>query len=215
MQNSSTACITVLKANDYPPEANAGNDVIVYLPNNNVTLNGSQSKDDREITAWEWTKDSADGAKAVDMQNTRTPYLQLSNLQKGIYTFVLKVSDASNQTSTAKVHVFVKDRPTNTPPLASAGQNLTINLPQTWTILNASQSKDDIQIKSYHWQELSGPTVSNILNPNQTISNATGLTIGQYLFQISVIDENNIEASDTVTVTVVQGIKCMHEFFLK
>lgn len=211
VQNSTTASITVLKANDYPPEANAGADVIVYLPNNNVTLNGSQSTDDREIVAWEWTKDSADESKAVDMQNTRTPYLQLSNLQKGIYTFVLKVSDASNQTSTARVHVFVKP-PTNSPPLASAGHAVTINLPQTWTILNASQSKDDINIKSYRWQQLSGPTAINILNPNQTTTNATGLTIGQYLFQVSVIDENSNNASDTVTVTVVQGIHCLFFF---
>lgn len=123
VQNSTIAIVTVLKGIDYPPEANAGPDVILYLPHNNVTLNGSLSTDDREIVAWEWTKDSNDQSKAVDMQDTRTPYVKLSNLEEGIYTFVLKVMDASNQTSTANVHVFVKP-PTNSPPIANAGSNM-------------------------------------------------------------------------------------------
>lgn len=140
-----------------------------------MTLNGSQSTDDREIVAWEWTKDSSDVSKAVDMQNTRTPYLELSNLEEGIYTFELKVTDASNQSSTAKVHVFVK-APTNLPPVANAGQNFTVNLPQTWALLNGSQSTDDIKIVEYQWKQKSGPTVSNIVNFNASIANATGTT---------------------------------------
>lgn len=104
ISNSTTANITVLKAIDYPPSANAGQPVILYLPQNNVTLDGSLSTDDHEITAWEWTKDPSD-SKAVDMQDTRTPYLKLSNLEEGIYTFVLKVTDASNQSNTAKVFI--------------------------------------------------------------------------------------------------------------
>lgn len=127
VSNSSTANITVLKGTDYPPVANAGNAVILYLPNNNVTLNGTASSDDHEIVAWEWTKDANDEAKAVDMQNTRTPYVQLSNLEEGMYTFVLKVTDGSGQSSAAKVHVFVKP-PTNSPPTAVAGGNTVIGV---------------------------------------------------------------------------------------
>lgn len=121
-QNFTTALITVLKGIDYPPEANAGPNVIVYLPHNSVTLNGSLSTDDREIVSWEWTKDSNDQSKAVDMQDTRTPFLKLSNLEEGIYTFVLKVMDASNQSSTSTVRVFVK-QPTNLPPVSNPGKN--------------------------------------------------------------------------------------------
>lgn len=66
--SSATANITVVKGTDYPPEANAGQDVIVYLPVNNVTLNGNLSTDDRGIVSWEWTKSHSDQDKAVDMQ---------------------------------------------------------------------------------------------------------------------------------------------------
>lgn len=41
-------------------------------------------------------------------QGVRTPFLHLSNLEVGDYTFTLKVSDAAGHTSTADVHVFVK-----------------------------------------------------------------------------------------------------------
>lgn len=113
--NFTAANITVLKITDYPPSANAGSDKVIYLPQNTLTLNGNLSTDDRGIESWEWTKSPSDENKAVDMQYTRTPYLHLSNLEEGQYTFVLKVTDNSDQSSTSEVHVFVK-APSGEPP---------------------------------------------------------------------------------------------------
>lgn len=206
VSNSTTARISVLKATDYPPIANAGHDEMIYLPQNSVTLNGSLSTDDHEITAWEWTKASTDVSKAVDMQNTRTPYLQLSNLEVGIYTFVLKVTDASNQSNTDDMLVFVKPPRSDRPPAVNAGQNATINLPQTWAVLNATNSTDDIKIRSYQWSQLSGPNSANIINKNAVVANATGLVVGTYTFEVFVIDESNNNASSKVIISIVQGI---------
>ncbi|XP_026321245.1 dyslexia-associated protein KIAA0319 [Hyposmocoma kahamanoa] len=204
IKNSTTANITVLNHTDYPPEANAGQDVIIYLPNNNLTLNGSLSTDDHEIVSWEWTKSAEDENKAVDMQNTHSPYLQLSNLSEGVYTFVLKVTDSSGQSSTADVHVFVKP-PTNTPPVASAGSDVFISLPQTWVTLNGTASHDDHRIVAYTWRCLSGPNNATIINYNESLANATQLTKGQYVFSVTVLDDNGNSASDNVTVTVTQN----------
>lgn len=66
--NSTTANVTVVKVMDYPPEANAGQDAIIYLPVNSIILNGNMSTDDRGIVSWEWTKSPSDQNKAVDMQ---------------------------------------------------------------------------------------------------------------------------------------------------
>ncbi|XP_014214907.1 dyslexia-associated protein KIAA0319-like protein [Copidosoma floridanum] len=202
--NFTTANITVLKITDYPPSANAGQNVILYLPKNTLTLNGNLSTDDRGISSWEWTKSPSDENKAVDMQNTRTPYLQLSNLEEGIYTFVLKVTDDSDQSSTSEVHVFVKP-PTNKPPKANAGDNITIALPETQAVLNGSKSKDDIKIVSYHWEQLEGPNKAVFAVSNASITNVTKLTKGDYLFQLTVIDDSGNKDSDTVQLKVTQN----------
>lgn len=182
----------------------SGRDIILFWPNNSVTLDGSASKDDREIVSWEWTKDSSVESKAVDMQNTRTPNLHLSNLELGMYTFVLKVTDGSNQSSTDNVSVLVK-LPDNQPPHASAGRNSTIVLPQNWIALNATESKADIKIRGFKWTQISGPNTANILQGNTSVANATGLTVGAYEFDVIVTDVNNNSSSDRVIITVVQG----------
>ncbi|XP_071451566.1 dyslexia-associated protein KIAA0319-like protein, partial [Hetaerina americana] len=149
--SSAVGKIEVVKERDYPPVANAGQDVIVHMPHNAVTLYGNRSTDDRGIVSWEWTKRPGD--KAVDMQNTRTPNLELSNLEEGMYIFALKVTDNSGQSSTADVHVFVK-APTKKPPVANAGGNASMSLPRTWYVLDGSKSSDDVAIVDWHWEQL-------------------------------------------------------------
>ncbi|XP_018324122.1 dyslexia-associated protein KIAA0319-like protein [Agrilus planipennis] len=202
--NSNIANITVVKVTDYPPEANAGQNEILYLPHNSITLNGNLSSDDHAIVAWEWTKSASDANKAVDMQDTRTPYLKLSNLEEGMYTFVLKVTDSENQISTADVHVFVKP-PTNKPPEARAGSNITISLPQTWVTLDASGSTDDNKIVGYQWKQVEGPNTAAIMGQNSSVTNVTGLTKGVYQFRVFVTDDNENVANDTVFVIVNQN----------
>lgn len=185
--------------------------MIIYLPHNKLTLNGNLSTDDHLITTWEWTKSPDDADKAVDMQDTRTPSLQLSNLEEGMYTFVLKVTDSANQSSTAQVHVFVKP-PTNKPPVAEAGDNITISLPQTWVLLNSNQSKDDNKIESFKWEQVQGSSQAVFVNPNSSITNVTGLTKGSYTFKVYVTDDNKNVANDLVYVTVNQS-KCLKSYF--
>lgn len=204
ISNSTTARITVLKATDYPPTANAGQVVRLELPENSVTLNGTLSSDDHGIVAWEWTKDASDTSKAVDMQDTRKPYLKLSNLEEGVYTFVLKVTDASNQSDTASVRVFVH-RSADRPPTANAGRNETINLPQNWFTLNATNSSDDGKITSFEWTQIGGPTTPTIGDRKAAVTNVTGLSLGTYSFQLNVVDQGSKNDSAVVQVTVVQG----------
>lgn len=202
--STSLANITVLKFTDYPPEANAGEDKIIYLPHNEITLSGNQSSDDHNITTWEWTKSSDDAQKAVDMQDTRTPYLKLSNLEEGMYTFTLKVTDSAGQSSTAQVHVFVKP-PTNKPPIADAGKNVTIILPQTWAILDGGNSKDDNKIDGFKWEQVSGPSTVTFNPSNGSVTNVTSLTKGVYAIKLTVTDNNKNIASNLTYIIVDQN----------
>lgn len=202
VKNSTYANVTVIKETDYPPVANAGGDVVIYLPQKEVNLSGSLSTDDKGIKSWEWTK--GDGVnKAVDMQNTRTPLLHLSNLEVGMYTFILRVTDTSDQFSTAEVHVFVK--PGNEGPVADAGPNQEITLPMNTVTLNGTKSYDDIGISQWEWKQVNGPSLAKIENADQPQAVATGLTKGVYVFQLTVYDDKKATNSKTVTITVKQS----------
>ena len=51
-----------------------------------------------------------------NFQGRRTPYLQVYNLQEGIYTFILKVINSVGQQSTDSVTVTVKQSVTTVKP---------------------------------------------------------------------------------------------------
>ncbi|NWS58535.1 K0319 protein, partial [Chunga burmeisteri] len=106
--NSTIASLTVNKPVDYPPIANAGPNQAVTLPQNFITLNGNQSSDDHEIVSYEWSLSPKSKGKVVAMQGVRTPYLQLSAMQEGDYTFQLTVTDSARQRSTAEVTLIVQ-----------------------------------------------------------------------------------------------------------
>lgn len=94
-----------IKIEDYPPHADAGEDIVIYLPKTSVLLNGSRSTDDNAIVSYHWWNE---GPQLVDMRGIYTPYLQLYNLKEGIYIFMLKVEDAMGQQSIDTVKVTVK-----------------------------------------------------------------------------------------------------------
>ena len=156
--DTAEATIEVMKDTDYKPKAVAGDAILLYLPNNNVTLNGNKSYDDHSIVSWEWTKVKGDDGQDLpaDIAGARTPYMTVSNLLQGQYTFLLKVTDEVGQSDEDKVVVYVKP-PTNLPPRAEAGPDQELSLPISVVTLDGSQSKDDGNISSYRWSVQSGP----------------------------------------------------------
>ncbi|RWS27474.1 dyslexia-associated protein KIAA0319-like protein [Leptotrombidium deliense] len=205
--SSAVANITVFKETDYPPTANAGADVIIHLPVNEVTLNGNTSTDDKGIVGWLWVRSPDDEkGKAVDMEGTTTPYLHLSKLELGVYKFILKVTDTANQTSKAEVHVFVKPE-MNTIPTANAGENKQVSLPlESPVVLDGSKSKDASPegIVRWYWNQTSGPKPAALLNATKARTQVDGLIPGLYTFMLTVSNAKGYEASAKVNVTVTQ-----------
>ncbi|XP_075723202.1 dyslexia-associated protein KIAA0319-like protein isoform X4 [Rhipicephalus microplus] len=202
--NTTSANVTVLKEMDYPPTANAGPQSVVYMPNNEVTLNGNLSTDDKGIKSWEWTK-SPDTDKHVDMEGTTSPYLHLSNMEVGVYKFLLKVTDTADQTATAEVHVFVKPA-SNQAPTANAGKDMRVSLPIDKPImLDGSHSTDDVGITSWHWSQIQGPKPSRIEEPNSSTTRVSNLVPGEYVFKLDVVDANNLTSSDNVSIIITQN----------
>jgi len=206
--SSKTALLEVLKDTDYKPKANAGEDQIIYLPTNTVTLYGNKSYDDHEIVVWEWTKEKgADGTELpADISGARTPFITVSNLDEGIYNFLLKVTDVAGQMDEDRVAVYVKP-PTNLPPVANAGLDQNLKLPLSIVTLDGTKSSDDGNVTAYKWLLLNGPVQQKLPTfslPGGASTNVTGLTVGDYTFQLVVTDNSGNNNSDTVHIVIKQ-----------
>ncbi|MBN3282032.1 K319L protein, partial [Polyodon spathula] len=200
-RGSALASLSVLKAVDYPPVANAGPNQVITLPQNSITLFGNQSTDDHGLLSYEWSLSPQSKDKVVEMQGVRTSTLQLSAMQEGDYTYQLTVTDSANQQDTAEVTVIVQPE-NNKPPRADAGPEKELTLPVDSTTLDGSKSSDDQKIASYRWEKTSGPDGVKIENADSAVATVTGLQVGVYEFTLSVRDERNLASSDTVRVIV-------------
>ncbi|XP_053432703.1 dyslexia-associated protein KIAA0319-like protein homolog isoform X2 [Nycticebus coucang] len=199
--NSTTASLTVNKAVDYPPVANAGPNQVITLPQNSITLFGNQSTDDHGITSYEWSLSPSSKGKVVEMQGVRTPILQLSAMQEGDYTYELTVTDTIGQQATAQVTVIVQPE-NNKPPQADAGPDKELILPVDSTTLDGSKSSDDQKIISYLWEKTQGPAGVQLENANSSVATVTGLQVGIYVFTLTVKDERNLQSQSSVNVIV-------------
>lgn len=199
--NSTTATLIVRGPVDYPPVASAGPNQTITLPQNTITLNGNQSSDDHQIVLYEWSPGPGGESKEMVMQGMQTPYLHLSELQEGEYTFRLTVTDSSGQQSTALVAVTVQAE-SNQAPVAVVGPNQELLFPVQSTTLDGSRSSDDHGIVCYHWEHLRGPSAVEMENVDKAIATVTGLQVGTYHFQLTVRDQQGLSSASTLTVAV-------------
>uniref|UniRef100_A0A8C8ZAS4 KIAA0319 n=1 Tax=Prolemur simus TaxID=1328070 RepID=A0A8C8ZAS4_PROSS len=199
--NSTTAAIIVNSAVDDPPVANAGPNRTITLPQNSITLNGNQSSDDHQIVLYQWSLAPGSEDKKVAMQGVQTPYLHLSAMQEGDYTFQLMVTDSSRQQSTAVVTVTVQPE-TNRPPVAVAGPDKELVFPVESATLDGSRSSDDHGIVFYHWEHVRGPNAVEMENIDKAIATVTGLQVGTYHFRLTVKDQEGLSSTSTLTVAV-------------
>lgn len=89
-------------------------------------------------------------------------------------------------------------------PVANAGADkLLVPTDNRTTVLDGSaSSKEGGSIASYAWKKLSGPGAT-IATPNGATTQLSGLSIGSYVFELTVTDNAGLSAKDQVTVTVL------------
>lgn len=182
------------------PTTEAGNDISITLPVNNVALSGDNSiAGSGTIKSYAWTKVSGPASASFSAASSATT--KVSNLVEGTYVFRLTVTNSYDLKSTDDVTVTVKPEPL--PPVANAGINQNIQLPLDSVMLIGSQSVAySGSIKTYSWSQLSGPSQSVIVNKNAAVARATGLVEGIYKFQLTVTDNIGKSATSTVTIAV-------------
>src|SRR5688572_7497897 len=189
------------------PTANAGNNIILTLPANSTTLTGSGTDGDGTIASYAWSRVSGPATFTLGSVNAATT--TLNNLVQGTYVFRLTVIDNDGATDTDDMTVTVNAAPVvNQAPIANAGASQLATLSSNEATLNGALSRDpDGVIKTYKWEQIGGPASAIITSASSVSTKASGFIEGDYVFQLTVKDNMNAIAKDTVTIAVVNNFR--------
>lgn len=187
---------------NFLPVAIAGNDTTITLPSNSITLNASASYDPfGEVKEVLWSKIS--GPSSYHIEKSNSAITQLTNLVEGVYRFKVRVWGDQWESTNDTIQITVLPEP-NYAPIANAGNNIEITLPNNTVSLNGTASTDPngiIDIASYQWKSLSGSNAV-IENANQVLTTVSGLEEGTYVFELTVTDKKGLTDVSTVTIIV-------------
>ncbi|HKO81295.1 MAG TPA: T9SS type A sorting domain-containing protein, partial [Chitinophagaceae bacterium] len=122
------------------------------------------------------------------------------------YSFRLTVKDNKGATVDDTINVTVKAA--NKAPVAHAGNSQATTLSSNEATLNGTLSRDpDGVIASYEWEQISGPSNAVIASVSSATTKVSGFKEGDYIFQLTVKDNSNEIAKDTVTIAVVNNFR--------
>jgi hypothetical protein len=185
------------------PVANAGTDLTIGLPTNGVSLNGNNSSDpDGSVVSYMWSKIAGPGQFNIDYPTSSTT--SVGNLTVGVYSFQLQVTDNRGATDfdTVLVTVNAAPLPVNRAPIANAGTDFTAVVPGATIHLDGTASMDpDGTITGYSWVKISGPGAITIVNSTTATPSLAGLQVGEYIFELTVTDNQGVSAKDDVKLT--------------
>ncbi|HET7506579.1 MAG TPA: S8 family serine peptidase [Kofleriaceae bacterium] len=182
------------------PLAAAGPDQVV-LPSAAVALDGTASHDfDGTIASYAWTQ-TAGTPVTLTGADTATPSFT-APAGSGTLTFQLVVTDNDGKTGTDTVDVIV-DRP----PVAAAGDDLTVPTDLPGTLDGTGSFDPDGFITGYQWTQIQGAPVQ-IQNAGTAVATFIAPpTAGVLVFQLTVTDQHGFTSSDTVVANVFLNLK--------
>ena len=185
------------------PAANAGIDKTIILPTTTTSLTGIGSDADGTIATYAWS--SISGPSAIAFGTPSLANTAVNGLTEvGTYVIRLTVTDNRGAKATNDVNIIVLPKPK---PIANAGADQVITPPVSSVSLLGvgTPSFNTGSILSYTWTFISGPTVPTLSSPSTPSTDVSGMTVkGDYLFKLTVLDDTNDSASDTVGIHVTQ-----------
>ena len=203
LTDSESVEILVIGTN-IPPVARAGADQAVEI-GTEVQLSAVGSFDpDKGIAAYQWTQTAGSDVTLSDDQVINPTFLAPTVAPEGeVFTFEVLVTDTEGLEATDSVDILVFD--TNIPPTADAGVDLFV-FQEASVELDGSLSVDpDGSIATYSWIQTEGASVN--LEDAETVRPYFSVpTIGAdpeaFTFALTVVDNQGLEAQDTVTITI-------------
>lgn len=144
------------------------------------------------------TEDTATLSLSAGWHSIRLEHFQ----QNGTVTMQLSFSGPGQSKTIIPSSHLSTEIPDAGIPVANAGPDKTIALPSNSVTLNGSGTDSNGTITSYQWAKISGPsaTLSGVNTANLTANN---LQQGNYLFRLTVTDNDGNTNTDDVQVNVV------------
>ena len=123
-----------------PPVADAGPDIIIYLPSNTVTLNGKGTDADGTISAYAWKQMSGPNNSTISAPTKGQT--SVGNLIAGRYVFKLTVTDNNGATAWNQMQLTVKGGATKKINVSMYGGSNPYNNTgwNNWNVSNGSSS---------------------------------------------------------------------------
>ncbi|OGI41236.1 MAG: hypothetical protein A2140_04400 [Candidatus Muproteobacteria bacterium RBG_16_62_13] len=196
-QNSVPATTTVTVMNQVPVAAFTGPTSAYKLTM--LTWNATASSDaDGDVLTYKW--DFGDGNK----QTTTSASVNHGFSYVGTYTVTLVVNDGQVDSAPVTQTIQIASKP----PVANAGPDQTV-ASRDIAYLNGRESYDpDGYLTSGAWRQVSGPSVTlfsaDTLFPYFVAPNVKGNSPEVLVFELTVTDEDGVQSSDQVAVTVVK-----------
>ncbi|HEX6623913.1 MAG TPA: RHS repeat-associated core domain-containing protein [Pyrinomonadaceae bacterium] len=184
-----------------PPTVNAGDDQLISLPVNSVTLDGSALDDGVPACgalAFAWSKVSGPGTVTFANANAATTSATFGT--PGTYVLRLTVSDSE---LVGTDEVTVRFSAANQAPQVNAGPDQTVALGQTAS-LSGSFVDDGLPVGatvSTTWSMASGPGLVTFADPTSLTTTAIFSEAGIYVLRLSAND-TALTGSDEMIVMV-------------
>ncbi|XP_010127382.1 PREDICTED: low-density lipoprotein receptor-related protein 11, partial [Chlamydotis macqueenii] len=104
------------------------------------------------------------------------------------------------------VFFFVEEEEYDEPPRCEAGQDIVLQSPVDWVLLDGRESSDDHGIVQYEWTLLQGDSSVEMKVPQPGTLKLSHIQEGGYVFQLTVTDTAGQQSSDNISVTVLPMI---------
>jgi hypothetical protein len=182
------------------PTANAGTDTTAD-EEATVSITGSATDTDGTIASYAWSQTSGEAVSLTGTDAPTASFISPTTTTQLSLTFQLTVTDDDGATASDSVDITINS--VNLIPVASAGNDQTVN-EQTNVILSGNSTDTDGTIASYSWIQTAGITVS-INNESSAESSFTAPVTSTPIdltFQLTVTDNEEATASDSVVITV-------------
>ena len=106
---------------------------------------------------------------------------------------------------TPRIFENLSGPPSDTPPVANAGDDQLVIIPESTVQLTGSGVDPDGGEVSFLWTQSAGPNTAALNGQTTSTLNVSNLIQGTYIFTLTVTDDENDTDSDDVVVTVSDG----------